>query len=106
MAGLSSPFLVTKQTCRNAFASLIGKTLHVNLENALKNNVTVKGITECREFVSTAINILANKAIVFGEFPFRYFKEEQLPELLKESAKQLAAGGSLPEEMAVVKFIF
>ncbi len=102
----SSVFSLVTRGAYVTFASLIGKTLHVNLENALKNNVTVKGITECREFVSTAINILANKAVVFGEFPFRYFKEEQLPELLKESAKQLAAGGSLPEEMAVVKFIF
>lgn len=89
-----------------AFASLIGKSIHVNLENAVRYNVTVKGITECREFVSTAINLLANKAVVFGEFPFRYFKEEQLPDLIKEAATTLTTGGALPEEMAVIKFIF
>jgi len=89
-----------------AFAALTGKKLSVNLENALKNNVTVKGITEAREFVSTAINILANKAVTFSEFPYRSFREEQLPELMAERAQLMASGGNLPEAMDIIKFIF
>jgi hypothetical protein len=88
------------------FAAMIGKNLSVNLETAMTRNVTVKGITEWHEFISTAINILANKAVVYGEFPFKTYKEEQLPELLKEYANILSTGGSLPEGMDIVKFIF
>ncbi|MBQ4268917.1 MAG: zinc-binding dehydrogenase [Clostridia bacterium] len=88
------------------FAAMIGKKLNVNLETAMTRNVTVKGITVWHEFISTAINILANKAVVYGEFPFKTYKEEQLPELLKEYADIFSAGGALPEVMDIVKFIF
>ncbi len=102
----SAIFSLVSRGAYVAFAALTGKKLTINLESALKNNVTVKGITECREFVSTAINILANKAVTFSEFPYKTFREEQLPSLLSDYAKILADGGSLPEEMDVVKFIF
>ncbi len=88
------------------FCALDEKPLNVNLEKALKNNVTVKGVTECREFVSTAINILANKAISFDEFTYKYYPEEQLPVILKEYAEKIKSGAPLPERMDVVKFIF
>ena len=89
-----------------AFCSLTEKPLTVNLENALKNNITIKGVTECREYVSSAINILANKAVTFSEFPYRYFSEDQLPTKMKEQAEILASGGNLSEEMNVFKFVF
>ena len=102
----SSIFSLVSRGAYVAFAAHTGRKLNVNLENALKNNVTVKGITECREFVSTAINILANKAVTFAEFPFKSYREEQLPELLTGYAELLSGGGNLPEEMDVIKFIF
>lgn len=89
-----------------AFCSLFGKPLSVNIGNALRNNVTIKGVTESREFVPAAINILANKAVNFSEFPYRTFAEEQIPELLSEYAALLRENGSLPEVIDVVKFIF
>ncbi len=89
-----------------AFCSLMEKPLTVNLENALKNNVTVKGITECTEYVSSAINILANKAVSFSAFSYEYFPEEALPDKLKEYADILSTGGNLPEEMDIFNFIF
>ena len=79
--------------------------MHVNLEYAMKNNVTIKGITESREFVSTAINLLANKAVNFAEFPFRTSRENDLPALL-EKYSDLYASGGLPEQFDVIKFIF
>ena len=88
------------------FCSLMEKPLTVNLENALKNNVTVKGVTECREYVSSAINILANKAVTFSEFPYQSFSEEDLPKKLQEYADVLSAGGNLPEKMDIFKFVF
>jgi threonine dehydrogenase-like Zn-dependent dehydrogenase len=84
----------------------MGKSLQVNLEYAMKNNITIKGITESREFVSTAINLLANKAVSFSEFPFRSYREEELPELLEKYAAVYENGGALPEQFDIVKFIF
>ncbi|HIU58671.1 MAG TPA: zinc-binding dehydrogenase [Candidatus Scatosoma pullistercoris] len=102
----SSLFSLVARGAHVAFCAPVGKNLVVNLGNALKNNVTVKGITESREFVSTAINILANKAVNFNEFPYRSFPEEALPDTMLRYAEILRETGSLPEEMDIFKFIF
>jgi threonine dehydrogenase-like Zn-dependent dehydrogenase len=108
-ANRSEPSALFSLVTRGAYAAycaLTGKNLPVNLENALKNSVTVKGITENREFVTTAINILANKAINFSEFPYRTFREEQLPELFQKYLPLFNDNAGLPDEMDVIKFIF
>jgi hypothetical protein len=97
--------LVKREACV-AFCAPTGKNLHVNLEYALKNNVTIKGITESREFVSTAINLLANKAVNYSEFPVVSYKEEQLPELMEKYAQMLGSVANLPEQLDILKFIF
>lgn len=102
----SSLFSLVARGAHVAFCAPVGKNLIVNLGNALKNNVTVKGITESREFVSTAINILANKAVNFNEFPYRSFPEEALPDIMLRYAEILRETGSLPEEMDIFRFIF
>lgn len=89
-----------------AFCAPVGKSLSVNLGNALRYNVTLKGITESREFVSTAINILANKAVNFSEFPYSSYPEEKLPEMLEKYAALYRANGGLPEEMDIFRFVF
>lgn len=99
-------FPLVKRDAYVAFCSLMGKTLHVNLEYALKNNVTIKGVTESREFISTAINLLANKAVNFSEFPFKSFREEELPKLMEKYAEIYSSGATLPEEFDILKFIF
>ena len=81
------------------------KNISINLEEAMKRNVTIKGITESREFVTTAINILANKAVNFNEFPYNFYSEEKLPELLEQRATELK-NNALPEQMDVLKFVF
>ena len=48
-------FPLVKRDAFVAFCATTGKSLPVNLEYAMKNNVTIKGITENREFVSTTI---------------------------------------------------
>ena len=108
-ANKSEPSTLFSLVARGAYVAYcapVGKNLAINLENALKNNLSIKGITESREFVSTAINILANKAVNFSEFPYRSFPEEQLPETLKKYAALVAEGGNLPEEIDIFKFIF
>jgi threonine dehydrogenase-like Zn-dependent dehydrogenase len=99
-------FPLVKRDAFVAFCALVSKTLHVNLEYALKNNVTVKGITESREFVSTAINLLANKAVNFSEFTFRNTREEDLPKLLEAHSEIFESGANLPEQFDIIKFIF
>ncbi len=99
-------FPLVKRGAYVAFCSLMGKSLPVNLEYAMKNNVTIKGITESREFVSTAINLLANKAVSFAEFTFKSSREEELPNLLEKYAQLLNGGANLPEQFDIVKFIF
>ena len=108
-ANRSEPSVVFSHVKRDshvAICSLIGKSLHVNLEYALKNNVTVKGITESHEFVSTAINLLANKAVNFSEFPISTYREQELPELLERYSNLYGSGANLPEQLDIVKFIF
>ncbi len=99
-------FPLVKRGAYVAFCSLTGKSLPVNLEYAMKNNVTIKGITENREFVSTAINLLANKAVTFAEFTFKSSREEELPAILEKYAQLQNSGVPLPEQFDIVKFIF
>ncbi len=99
-------FPLVKRDAYVSFCSLTGKSLHVNLEYAMKNNVTIKGITENREFVSTAINLLANKAVTFNEFPIKSYREEELPALMEKYSELSGSGVNLPEQIDIVKFIF
>ena len=99
-------FPLVKRDAYVAYCSLTSKPLHVNLEYAIKNNVTVKGITESREFVSTAINLLANKAVNFSEFSFRSYREEELPTLIQQHAELYESNAYLPEQFDIIKFIF
>ena len=99
-------FPLVKRDAYVSFCSLLGKSLPVNLEYAMKNNVTIKGITESRDFVSTAINLLANKAVNFSEFTFKSSREDELPDVLKAYAQIYESGGNLPEQFDIVKFIF
>ncbi len=88
-----------------AFCALTGKPLNVNIENAMKYNITVKGITECREYVSSAINILANNAVSTSQFTYFTYPEEALTGKMQEYAEILLSGGSLPQQIDIFKFI-
>ena len=99
-------FPLVKRDAYVAFCALASKPLHVNLENALKNNITIKGITESRAYISTAINLLANKAVNFSEFIFRSYREEELGGLLQKYAELYESNAYLPEQFDIVKFIF
>ncbi len=99
-------FPLVKREASVSFCAPTCKSIHVNLEYALKHNVTIKGITESREFVSTAINLLAQKAVNYSAFPYCSFKEEELPKLMEKYATLLGSGANLPEEIDIIKFIF
>ena len=99
-------FPLVKRDSFVVFCAPTGKNLHVNLEHALNNNISIKGITESREFVSTAINLLANKAVNYSEFPYNTYKEEDLPALMEKYADLLSSGATLSEQYDIIKFIF
>ena len=99
-------FPLVKRDSYVAFCSFTSKSVQVNLEYAMKNNVTIKGITESRDFLSSAINILANKVVSTATFPFFSHREEELPEVLKEYAEMHENGGTLPERFDIFRFIF
>ena len=89
-----------------AFCSNTDKTLPVNLQNAMKNGVTVKCIRESREFIPTAINVLANKAVEFSQFPIHTHQEEALPTVMDQQASLIESGAILPLGINVFKFVF
>lgn len=99
-------FPLVKRDSYVAFCSFTSKSVQVNLEYAMKNNVTIKGITESRDFLSSAINILANKVVSTATFPFFSHREEELPEVLKEYAEMRENSGTLPERFDIFRFIF
>ena len=88
-----------------AFCALAGKPFPVNLQYAMKNNVAIKGVTECREYVSSAINILANKAVNYQEFPFKTYSEDSLQTQVKQLSDAFVSNGSLSEEVHLFKFV-
>ena len=89
-----------------AFCANTDKTLPVNLQNAMKYGITVKCIRESSEFISTAINVLANKAVEFSQIPFHTYGEEELPTVLSERAALVESGAFLPVGVTVFKFVF
>ncbi len=102
----SSLFSLVSRGAAIAFCSNTHKTLSVNLQNALKNDLTFKFISESREFISTAINVLANKAVEYSQFPIFHHAEEDLPVVLDQRASLVESGTIPPMGMHLFKFVF
>ena len=100
----SRVFSLVRRGATAVFCARTEKSVAINLENAMKNDVTVKCVSDNREYVSTAINDLANKAVTYGEFTFRQFSEEAIPATLEKYAE--GDTSVLNEELNVFKFIF
>ena len=105
-AEASSLFSLVSRGAYVAFCANSDKTLPVNLQNAMKSGITVKCINESSEFISTAINVLANKAVEFSQIPYRTYSEEELPTVLSERAALIESGAFLPVGVTVFKFVF
>jgi threonine dehydrogenase-like Zn-dependent dehydrogenase len=106
-ANKSDPATFFPLVARNslvAIAAMSKENITVNLQSAIKNNLTIKGITESHEYISTAINLLANKAVNYTPFAYFTHPEEELPSLLEEYSKE-DKRLRLPEEMHLIKFV-
>ena len=82
----SEPSRVFSLVARRAtaiFCARTEKNVTVNLSAAMKNDVTVKCVCDNREYISSAINVLANKAVSYGEFTFTQSPEDKLLEALE-----------------------
>lgn len=97
-------FSLTRRGATAVFCARTEKSLSVNLENAMKNDVSVKCVSDNRDYVSGAINVLLNKAVNYSEFSFKLSPEEALPAALEK----FCAGDTsvLNEEFNIFKFIF
>ncbi|MBR2904158.1 MAG: alcohol dehydrogenase catalytic domain-containing protein [Clostridia bacterium] len=102
----SSLFSLLARNAYVAFYSNSNKTLPVNLQNAIKNGVTIKCLCENSEFISTAINVLANKAVEFSQFPIFMHSEEELPTVLEAQATLAESGAIMPIGLHAFKFVF
>ncbi|MDD6996143.1 MAG: alcohol dehydrogenase catalytic domain-containing protein [Candidatus Borkfalkiaceae bacterium] len=100
----SRVFSLVRRGASAVFCARTEKSVAINLENAMKNDVTVKCVSDNREYISSAINDLANKAVTYGEFTFKQSSEEALPAALEKYAEGDAS--VLNEEINIFKFIF
>lgn len=100
----SRVFSLLRRGATAVFCARTEKSVAINLENAMKNDVTVKCVSDNREYISTAINDLANKAVTYGEFTFRLLAEEAIPATLGKYAQ--GDTSALNEEVNVFKFMF
>ena len=100
----SRVFSLLRRGATAVFCARTEKSVAINLENAMKNDVSVKCVSDNREYISTAINDLANKAVTYGDFTFRLSAEEAIPAALEKFAQ--GDTSVLNEEVNVFKFMF
>lgn len=68
------------------FTGFHGHDLTVNINNALKKQITVYGVTNGSDYIPTAINLLANKAIDLSQFAVNAFDANKISEELEKIA--------------------
>lgn len=95
-------FNLLKRNSYAVFGGALPKSLTVNLEYAVKNNVTVKCLTESKEYISNAINLLANKHVLSDRFKFETVNEDGLGQTLEGLDE---ADESLNERFLIFKFV-
>ncbi len=66
----SLPFKVSARGTSTVFCGFHGQDVTVNFDLALKKQITVYGVSDGSEYLSTAFNLISNKAIDFSPFTF------------------------------------
>ncbi len=80
------PFKVSARETHTVFCGFHGHDVSVNLDVALKKQITVYGITDGSDYISTAFNLIATKAIDFSSFTVRRRGASELDQLFQELA--------------------
>lgn len=73
----SLPFKVLAKNTKAAYAGFHGYEFSVDLDVALRKQISIFGVTNGEEYLSTAINLLANKAIDLSSFRFIAFEASE-----------------------------
>lgn len=81
------PFKVSARNTSAVFSGFHGHDLTVNINNALKKQISIFGITNGSEYIPTAINLLANKAIDLSRFSINAFDANKISEEMEKIAK-------------------
>ncbi len=84
------PFKVSAKQTNTVFCGFHSHDVTVNLDLALKKQITVYGMTDGSEYIPTAFNLLANKAIDFS--PFRVINHSAAD--VEETFELLGKGGA------------
>lgn len=86
----SLPFKVCAPHTAAAYSGFHGRDLTVNLDLALKKQITIYGMTNGADYIPAAINLLANKAIDVSRFERRAFKADDCEATFGEMGKNPA----------------
>lgn len=88
----SLPFKVSAAGTNTVFCGFHGHDVPVNLDLALKKQISIYGITNGTEYIPTAINLLANKAIELSLFQVNNFDVNALEDEFEAIEKTLSDG--------------
>ncbi len=80
----ASPFAVCARDKNVVFCGQSGSNLSFGLNDVLEKQLSVHGISDGTDYIETAINLIANKAIDLTAFRANEFAAENLPEFFKK----------------------
>lgn len=85
----SLTFRLTAPGTNVVFCGFSHHNLDVNLYEAIEKNLRIDSVTDGRGHISSAINLLANKAITFTGIEFEYHDMKDIPALYAKYAEEL-----------------
>ncbi len=88
---------LTNKNAKIAVAGITQTKQKLNLNNALLNNLNIKFITNCKNNIGTAINLLVQKAINISHFKINEYKFEYVSKHFENSLQKLKTKKSNPE---------
>ncbi|MGN0823220.1 MAG: alcohol dehydrogenase catalytic domain-containing protein [Candidatus Gallimonas sp.] len=78
----SMPFRVSANGTRTVYCGFSRRALAVDLDYAIRKQISVCGLSNGADYLPTAVNLLVNKAIDLSSFRFRAFPAEKIAEEL------------------------
>lgn len=76
------PFKICARGTNTVFSGFHGHDFSVNINIALKKQISIHGLTNGSDYIPTAINLLANKAIDLSKFTINTFNANRISEII------------------------
>lgn len=86
----SLPFDVSSNLENIVYAGFSYSKIIINLDEALKKNIKIIGVTNGYGYTSSAINLLANHVIDLSKFEMETVNYDNLPKLFEERVEQIS----------------